>query len=245
MAGYGWRRPREMGQYGKRSWFGDLGDILTGKGPDYFIGDLSHRGPRSAYWSRHTDWNDSYDSIDSVPQNTSLYSAVTRPIDIPGNGLDSHRTPRWARRHGKRYDPETRRYRSYWNIRDPCDANGMPHPYSSVLHDWDSLDSIGPGGMYPLGGGRLGRGAYQRGYGRWRGRRARHGYWPPEHGSWGTGHGHGHGHGHGSYYDDVDIDDDDYCYSDTDDGVSLKPWERGYWPQRDKARRRLSGRRIY
>ena len=100
-----WIRPID-GDDGRerRGWFNGLKDILTGKGPDYFIGNTRHRGPRGNEWARFSGekWSNTVDPLFGIIQK-----------DTPLLGLDNARTPSWARRGRKRYDPISRQYKDW------------------------------------------------------------------------------------------------------------------------------------
>ena len=90
----------------RRGFFAGLSDILTSRGPDYFIASGNARGPRAHEWARFPEYNrlNQFRSDDGYGH---LFE------DDPCCGRDKPGTPSWARRGRKRYDPVTRRYRDW------------------------------------------------------------------------------------------------------------------------------------
>lgn len=86
----GWIWPND--RHKRRGFRRGFWDIMTGKGPDMYVGDLGDAPPDWTEWGR---W----------PQ----YGAAE-----PYRYDDSERTPPWARRGYQSYDPKARRYKKHY-----------------------------------------------------------------------------------------------------------------------------------
>ncbi|KAI9828038.1 MAG: hypothetical protein M1832_003565 [Thelocarpon impressellum] len=105
-----WIRP--ISSPSERGFLPRLQDALTGKGADIFIGDTRHRGPRGAEWSRlPSPYYPAADALSAHEHLLEREGLIER--DDAARGVDDSRTPPWARRGRKRFDPVSRTYKEW------------------------------------------------------------------------------------------------------------------------------------
>jgi hypothetical protein len=110
-----------------RSWSGRFTDILTGKGPDMFIGRCRDTRVAGEDWAGYPSWTspESYGKLGSIslPHTGRARRPDLYHLDWKRQGLqDSFHNP-WSP--VKRYDPTTRRYENWkWDVLDGPRNNG-------------------------------------------------------------------------------------------------------------------------